>query len=784
MTTITLRPVKEAFKRAVDVYIDAMRPFLARRLKAVRGARADQLVERALQDWQVGEFRKRLANEDGKIEGALDFGYFPRIVSRLWWEAFTAAFDDDRSIQNSLWLINDARNKAEHHGSQDMDRDLASARLYEIAEMLRRVNAADAAAEVESIRIGLSAPPQPPLSADLTPQTPPDVTPPPQTRQRARSTASSLTPWREVISPSPDVSQGTFEEAEFVADLQQVYDGRAISNEYGSPVAFFEQTYITPGIETLLVNTLRRLAGRGGDPVIQTKTGFGGGKTHSLIALYHLVTSPDALLNPAGGGSKQVSADIRRIMEKAEIDADAPISARVSVLGGAYLAETDQDTTDSGDPLNTLWGVMAWQLGGQEAYDIIGAAAREGSAPGGNQLDRLFEHVGPCVILIDELVAYMRVARQLGSIYSFVQALTESARRNRRVALVVTLPESEVEAADDVGLEALERLSRLLGRIEAVWQPLELNEAFEVVRRRLFGRIRDETARDATCEAFSRMYGKSRRSYPREAGEQRYLDRMKECYPIHPEIFDRLYENWSTMPRFQRTRGALRMMASCISRLYLSNDRSPLIMPANLPLYDVALSGEFLRVLDSQWAAVITEADSDDSRTDRIDRNSDRFSRVGGAARRQARAIFLGSAPTGSVKGIDESRVRLGVVQPGHGAAVYNDARASMIGDLYYLYSSDGRCYFHVEENLNKVAADRVDQVEDRELADFIHSEMAEAVRGESNVVLFPRRSDDVAESENPRIVILPPDKPLPTRSGEDDDATAFALDKIGRAHV
>ena len=115
-------------------------------------------------------------------------------------------------------------------------------------------------------------------------------------------------------------------------------------------------------------------------------------------------------------------------------------------------------------------------------------------------------------------------------------------------------------------------LSTLLGRIEAVWEPLETNEAFEVVRRRLFGNDIDEAERDRTCEAFAAMYSRARNEYPREVGEQHYLERLRACYPIHPEIFDRLYLDWSSITQFQRTRGVLRMMANCVSRLYLDND--------------------------------------------------------------------------------------------------------------------------------------------------------------------------------------------------------------------
>ena len=177
---------------------------------------------------------------------------------------------------------------------------------------------------------------------------------------------------------------------------------------------------------------------------------------------------------------------------------------------------------------------MAYQLGGQDAYEIIGGAARGGTAPGGGQLDQLLDHVGPCVILMDELVAYVRNAGDAkDNIYTFVHNFTQSVKRSRNAALVVTLPESAVEAGAEGGAEAFSRLEAILRRIDAKREPLEVHEAFEVVRRRLFGRVTDEAARDRVCEAFSRMYANSRRDYPQDVSEPRYLERMKACLP-HP----------------------------------------------------------------------------------------------------------------------------------------------------------------------------------------------------------------------------------------------------------
>ena len=778
--TTTSRPNRDALSKAIDIYRDAMRPFILRSLRRIPGVPVEAAIRQSLPVRQAENFHATLGSGDD-LESALDVNLFPPLVSNFknWREVFSAEFDGDQTVQNELWMIKDARNEVSHPGAQDLESEFTRTHLYLIADVLGRINAPDLKRAVEDIRDELvtPAPAAEPVQAVQQPEpTPLEQNGQSRTRQQSRS-AGNLKPWREVIRPNQDVAQGSYQQAEFAADLQQVYDGRADTTQYGNPVSFFDHTYITPGIRALLVNTLKRLNGTGGDPVIQTKTGFGGGKTHSLIALYHLVRNAGALINRQAGDGSRTSDEIRSIMEEAGYDQNPEGLGEVAVLDGAFLATTDATVTLSGHPLNTLWGVMAYQLGGLQGYDIVGEAARQGTAPGGAQLDALFDHVGPCVILMDEPVAYVRNAGAAqDSIYTFIQALTQSVRRSKDVALVITLPQSRVEAGGEGGAETMDRLEGILGRIEAVWEPLAINETFEVVRRRLFGPVTDLAARDRTCETFSNMYSRSRRDYPQGVAELNYQDRMRACYPIHPEIFDRLYSDWSSIPEFQRTRGVLRMMAKCVNRLYLGNDSNPLIMPADLPLSDETLANEFIRLLPGEWRPVITEVDSDNSRTDNIDQESQRFADVGGAARRIARTVFLGSAGSGAIRGVDPRQIHLGTVQPGQGVTPYTEALSRMTGNLYYLYNNGDRYFFYSEENLNKVANDRADALDNRTIDAYIIDKLEEARNRQADVVIYAHDTGEIRDDAFVRLVVLPPALSLPSRSSENDDASPEAL--------
>ncbi len=251
---------------------------------------------------------------------------------------------------------------------------------------------------------------------------------------------------------------------------------------------------------------------------------------------------------------------------------------------------------------------------------------------------------------------------------------------------------------------------------------------------------------------------------------------MKACYPVHPEIFDRLYQDWSSNSNFQRTRGVLRMMANWVGRLFLNSDPSPLILPASMPLDDPSLANEFTRLLPGQWSAVVSEAGAPDNRADAIDKTAARFAEVGGASRRIARTVFLGSAVGGATRGIERRRIHLGTAQPGQGNSVYDEALRGMEGNLYYLYRDRDRYFFHAEENLNKVAADRESEMTDRAARELIIGELRTAVGNRADVIVCPEGSAAVPEAARVRMVVLPPDKTLPTRSSEEDSAGEAAI--------
>ena len=579
----------------------------------------------------------------------------------------------------------------------------------------------------------------------------------------------SLKPWREIAVPHPDVLEGTFQQSEFAADITAVYTGQA-TREYQDAAAFFERTFITEGMSLLLTSVARRLNGQGGDPVIQLQTAFGGGKTHTMLAVYHLATRQCALKDLPG---------IPALLDSAKL-MDLP-KARVAVLDGTAYGPSKAWKRGQ-QTIHTLWGELAWQLGGEEAFGLVKEADENGTSPGKEALRTLLEKYAPCIVLVDELTAYIRQfpAGQVlsGGTYdsnlSFVQALTEAMKLVPNAVLLGSLPESEVEAGGQQGVAALRALEKTFGRVQALWKPVATEEAFEIVRRRLFEPIQDVKARDEVCRAFADAYITEGAKLPSETQESRYLDRLVQAYPIHPEVFDRLYEDWSTLDQFQRTRGVLKLMAKVIFRLWKDHNQDLMIMPGSLPIYDGETRNELTCHLANGWDAVI-EGDIDGERAEATEFESKepRFGAIH-AARRVARTIFLGTAPSsvatkaGGTRGLERSRVLLGCFQPGQVSSTYSDALNRLSDRLHYLNTGGDkaqdttRFWFDTRANLRREMEDRKRRFHETH---DLRPKMAEVLRkltgGASffgGVHVFTP-SGDVPDDTALRLVVLPPDK-------------------------
>ncbi len=572
--------------------------------------------------------------------------------------------------------------------------------------------------------------------------------------------AGGLRPWREIVTPHPDVASGRYQQAEFAADLGQVYRNEG-SDEYRNPREFYQRTFVTEGLRHLLTNALRRLSGQSGDPVVELQTNFGGGKTHSMLALYHLFSGTPASDLPG----------IEPALHAAGVN--EPPTARRAVLVGTQMDVGKPRTKPDGTVTHTLWGELAWQLLGQDGYALVAESDRYGVSPGAETLQTLFAAASPCLVLIDEWVAYIRQlygvpglpAGSFDANLTFAQALTEAAKAAPQTLVVASIPASDIEIGGEGGRMATDRLRNVFGRVESTWRPASAEEGFEIVRRRLFQPITDPAlyaARDAVAKAFSDLYRSQPQEFPSGSREGDYERRLKAAYPIHPELFDRLYTDWSSLDKFQRTRGVLRLMAAVIHALWERQDASLLILPASVPIDDPGVLFELTRYLEDPWVPVIEkDVDTAHSIPLQIDRQHPNLGRYS-ACRRVARTIYLGSAPTlhTANKGLEEQQIKLGCVQPGESVATFGDALRRLTDQATHLYVQGKRFWYSTQQSVTRLAQDRAEQLERDKVIEELERRLRaeQSQRGEfDRVHPCPASTADVPDERETRLVILRP---------------------------
>ena len=515
----------ERVGKALELLKTGLGPFVERELKAKFGDGWAFEVKDILSDTRLGA---------GKTESLNDVAALLVVMDRKWSEVFRQILGKtERSLVNEILGVRNSWAHQETFSSDDAYRALDST-----GRLLSAISASQAD-DVDKMKMEL-------LRVRFDEQSRGE-------KRKSAGTAietgvtGNLKPWREVVMPHDDVASGRYQQAEFAADLWQVQLGEG-TDEYRDPVEFFRRTYLTESLKGMLIGAVRRLTAGGGDPVVQLQTNFGGGKTHSMLALYHLFSgiAPTEL---SGIDAVMTAAGASKI----------PTARRV-VLVGNKISPGNPSTKPDGTVVRTLWGELAWQLGGKKAFARVQADDEKATSPG-DVLRELFNEYGPCLILIDEWVAYARQLHDQSDLpaggfetqFTFAQVLTESAKLAKNCLLVISLPASDTSGhshSDDVevggtrGREALDRLRNVVGRVESSWRPASAEEGFEIVRRRLFQPLIDQSQfkdRDVVARAFAEFYRTQQAEFPPECRESEYEQRIKMAYPIHPEIFDRLY---------------------------------------------------------------------------------------------------------------------------------------------------------------------------------------------------------------------------------------------------
>lgn len=684
--------------------------------------------------------------------------------------------------------LTDIRNKWAHDIVKTPSSEETLRALSTIELLLNAVDAPDSAADVRKMRDDL----QRTVYEDHTRKIS-------QSKILRVSPTQGMKPWREVITPHEDVATGRFTASEFAANLYDVavsHEACTTGNAYGDPVEFFNRTYLTEGLRDLLTRAIKRIAGDGsGSPVVNLQTNFGGGKTHSLLALYHLFGDEPI---------DKLSADIQNLVSGLGADAWQPGTVRRAAIVGNYLNTTQVSVKPDGTQVHTIWGELAWQLGGAEGYAMVAENDLAGTPPA-DAIGKLLRRYSPCLILIDE---WARYASQLvgksdlpaGSFddqFTFAQTLTEAVGSTPHCMLAVSIPASEEngkasnsEVGGENGQIALRSLQKVVGRKADQWRPSTRDESFEIVRKRLFEEP-DAQAQDQialTARRFVEMYRADPKAYPTEVTGSDYEKRIRASYPLHPELLDRLYEDWSSLEKFQRTRGVLTLVSTIIHELWAGNDTNPLILPGVVPLESEAIYSNLVQYLPDSWKAIIdTDAAGPLSTAAQIDNDRPVLGQRQ-LTQRIASTVLMGSAPRVGLpnQGIGKQHVWLGTAMPGDKVGNFDTALSQLEQQSTYFFVDGSTYRYSLQPSIGKTARDYAERL--REDPETVYNEIVKRLQPEGNrgnrglfrrVCVAPAGNDGIPDTDQATLVILHPRFAVAKGEGESSDTKRWIRDAI-----
>ena len=593
---------------------------------------------------------------------------------------------------------------------------------------------------------------------------------------------TGLKPLRETCIPRDEVLTGELRDEMFAANLSAVVRGEA-HQVYQDPDLFFANTYPTERVRTFVREVSGRLSGR--DPAaaafFRLDTPFGGGKTHTLISLYHLI------------GSSPSAESLRIMGMDAGVMPSDPVKV-VTIVGGDL---EPADGVPRGDVVvRHMWGEIAWQLGGADGYRKVQIADSQGTAPGPRFLDELVGD-SPVLFMIDEPAEYMRrMGDSAGQLPAFLKTLSEWVTApDRPRALVLTLawnPDSAEsqgdafagETADLVTVldETFREIQSVVSRPARVVTPSERQDIEPILRRRLFEHV-DMSAAAPAAEAYhSTLRDAADRDTPLPTDVQQasYRQRLETAYPFHPSFIEVLDGKLATLPNFQRTRGALRLVARVIRRMWEQKQNDvALIHPFCVDLSDTGMVEELVGRLDrTAYASVVSYDVAESSETahaQEIDRNS--FTGHPSYTERIATTLLLHSLPDPPARGASLAELLAAVLTPGADPAHPQRALEYLSNEAWHLDYEGSHYSFRTEPSLNKIVLDETQTVSQHDARSEVDRRVRQIWQSAGlQVSYFPNATEDLPDATRGRLVLMHWDTASVTSARSDVPPTVHQL--------
>ncbi|MFQ5455304.1 MAG: ATP-binding protein [Nitrospirota bacterium] len=570
-----------------------------------------------------------------------------------------------------------------------------------------------------------------------------------------------LKPWYKLVFPREDLREGRpLDASEFAVHLDQIRDKRA-PDDYQSPERFFERTYLTNGLKALLVEVVRRLNGIKVETsaVFNMMTQFGGGKTHSLSLLYHLAKGGDESKSWKGVSSILDEASLKTIPE-----------AAVAVFVGTEFDSIAGRGGSDGTPLRkTPWGEIAYQLGGEEKYNIVKEHDQKLIAPSSEVIRKLFPEKKPVLILMDELMNYVNRFRRIGlssQFYSFIQNLSEEARANDNVVIAVSIPASELEMSAEDEADYI-RLKKVLDRLGKPVIISAEGEIAEIIRRRLFewGGLPPNAHKSA--EYYVDWIVEHRQQIPSWFPVDNAKEVFASTYPFHPSVLSVFERKWQALPRFQRTRGILRLLALWVSHAFQTGFKGalkdPLITLGSAPLEDPLFRTALFEQLGEPRleASVTTDITGrKESHAVRLDKEAVETIKKFQLHQRVAKSILFESNGGQLRTEATLPEIRLAVSDPLLDIGNVETALDSLTQTCYYLSVERNRYKFSLSPNLNKLLADRRASIQKDQIRQLVKDEIQSLFASGMGIerVFFPEQSNQIPDRAALTFVIINPD--------------------------
>jgi hypothetical protein len=584
--------------------------------------------------------------------------------------------------------------------------------------------------------------------------------------------------WLDVTRPHADIRDGSFDESLFAADLGLVANGKG-PKDYLDPELFARKTYLTANLRAALVEVGDRLGGdESSAAVYRMQTEFGGGKTHTLLAAYHLFGSPDGVAKTRLGRDLAAALKGGRLPE-----------AKVAVLDGSALT-VDPEMMPDGTVVHSFLGHLAWRLGGAAMYERVRTKDEGLRGSSTVEMVNLLTEAAPCLILLDETLEYLNKALEArahegnlaATTLTVIKELCTAASNVPGAAIIATLTSSRLEDyATVAGEEMQERLSKVVGRTENIVTPVEGDDIFPILHTRLFESVGDQADRRAVADAYGAWYEQLGDVLPQVYRDPGYRDRIEGAYPFHPELIDILTNRWGSLSGFQRTRGALRTLAHTVKALAQRNHPAPLIHPGDVPLGDAGVRAEVIRFAGESYKSALN---ADIIRNDSKAAEEDR--RRGGEVEKYKIAVglattaFLNSFGADKVVGASAPQMLIGVTRPNAGLSrgVLDDVRDALAGSLWYMRYEGGRYRFTTEPNLNKVIVEREGAIGDDRIVELLREATNRVAPQTPPFRVQTNVADSTDLTDEPRLTIgvLTPDLTVGPDFGAETNRVADAI--------